>query len=35
MVKKVGADHFLAKFNPDELMKMVTDRLESLASNDN
>ena len=33
MVKKVGADHFLAKFNPDELMKMVTDRLEYLASN--
>jgi len=31
MVKKVGADHFLAKFNPDELMKMVVDRLESLA----
>lgn len=32
MVKKVGADHFLAKFSPDDLMKMVTDRLESLAS---
>jgi two-component system chemotaxis response regulator CheV len=33
MVKKVGADHFLAKFNPDELMKMVMDRLDTLVSN--
>jgi two-component system chemotaxis response regulator CheV len=31
MVKKVGANHFLAKFNPDELMEMVTERLKSLA----
>ena len=27
MVKKVGADHFLAKFNPDELVEMVTSRM--------
>jgi hypothetical protein len=31
--KKVGADHFLAKFNPDHLMKAVKDRLETLATN--
>lgn len=31
MIKKVGADHFLAKFNPDELVGMVTDRLNALA----
>lgn len=30
MVKKVGANHFLAKFNSDELAKMVSDHLESL-----
>lgn len=27
MVKKVGADNFLAKFNPDQLATMVTDRI--------
>ncbi|MES9826982.1 MAG: chemotaxis protein CheV [Candidatus Thiodiazotropha sp.] len=31
MVKKVGADHFLAKFMPDELVGRVTERLKSLA----
>ena len=31
MVRKVGADHFLAKFNPDELAGMVTERLRALA----
>jgi len=30
MVKKVGANHFLAKFNPDELVGMVTERLNGL-----
>jgi two-component system chemotaxis response regulator CheV len=31
MVKKVGADHFLAKFMPDELANHVTERLKRLA----
>ncbi|MCU7936374.1 MAG: chemotaxis protein [Candidatus Thiodiazotropha sp. (ex Dulcina madagascariensis)] len=31
MVKKVGADHFLAKFMPDELVGRVTERLKKLA----
>ncbi|MCU7945799.1 MAG: response regulator, partial [Candidatus Thiodiazotropha sp. (ex Cardiolucina cf. quadrata)] len=31
MVKKVGADHFLAKFMPDELVGRVTERLKFLA----
>ncbi|MES9968773.1 MAG: chemotaxis protein CheV [Candidatus Thiodiazotropha sp.] len=31
MVKKVGADHFLAKFMPDELVNRVTERLKRLA----
>jgi len=31
MVKKVGADHFLAKFVPDELAARVTERLKQLA----
>jgi two-component system chemotaxis response regulator CheV len=30
MVKKVGADNFLAKFNPDQLATVVTDRIKSL-----
>ncbi|MEN8178125.1 MAG: chemotaxis protein CheV [Pseudomonadota bacterium] len=30
MVNKVGANHFLAKFNPDELVEMVSERLKSL-----
>jgi len=29
MVKKVGADNFLAKFNPDDLANMVTDRIKA------
>ncbi len=29
MVKKVGADNFLAKFNPDQLATMVTDRIKA------
>jgi two-component system chemotaxis response regulator CheV len=29
MVKKVGADNFLAKFNPDQLATMVTERIRS------
>ncbi|MFA7553458.1 MAG: chemotaxis protein CheV [Spongiibacteraceae bacterium] len=28
MVKKVGADNFLAKFNPDQLASMVADRIK-------
>ncbi|CAK0772570.1 two-component system, chemotaxis family, chemotaxis protein CheV [Gammaproteobacteria bacterium] len=28
MVKKVGADHFIAKFSPDELAKAVLDRVK-------
>ncbi|MBT3047473.1 MAG: chemotaxis protein CheV [Candidatus Thiodiazotropha sp.] len=31
MVKKVGANHFLAKFMPDELVGRVTERLKRLA----
>lgn len=31
MINKVGADQFLAKFNPDELAGMVTERLNELA----
>jgi len=31
MVKKVGANHFLAKFVPDELAERVTERLKQLA----
>ena len=30
MVKKVGADNFLAKFNPDQLATMVTDRIKEV-----
>jgi two-component system chemotaxis response regulator CheV len=30
MVKKVGADHFLAKFVPDELAERIIDRLKDL-----
>ncbi len=30
MVKKVGADHFLAKFVPDELADRITERLKEL-----
>ena len=30
MVKKVGADNFLAKFNPDQLATMVTDRIKQV-----
>lgn len=29
MVKKVGADNFLAKFNPDQLATMVTERIQA------
>ncbi|MCU7844432.1 MAG: chemotaxis protein [Candidatus Thiodiazotropha sp. (ex Monitilora ramsayi)] len=32
MVKKVGADHFLAKFMPDDLVARVTERLKQLSS---
>jgi len=30
MVKKVGADRFLAKFSPDELARTVSDRLKAM-----
>ena len=30
MVKKVGADDFLAKFKPDDLAQRVIDRLHAL-----
>lgn len=30
MVKKVGADNFLAKFNPDQLATMVSDRIKEV-----
>ncbi|MEE8058875.1 MAG: chemotaxis protein CheV [Pseudomonadales bacterium] len=30
MVKKVGADNFLAKFNPDQLASMVTSRIKEV-----
>ena len=29
MVKKVGADNFLAKFNPDQLARVVTERIKT------
>jgi two-component system chemotaxis response regulator CheV len=32
MVKKVGADNFLAKFNPDQLATVVTERIKALES---
>jgi two-component system chemotaxis response regulator CheV len=31
MVKKVGANHFIAKFMPDELVNKVTKRLKELS----
>ncbi|MEN8166057.1 MAG: hypothetical protein ABFR65_01095 [Pseudomonadota bacterium] len=31
MVKRVGANLFLAKFNPHELATLVTERLHTLA----
>jgi two-component system, chemotaxis family, chemotaxis protein CheV len=31
MVRKVGADHFLAKFMPDELVSRVTERLKQIS----
>jgi two-component system, chemotaxis family, chemotaxis protein CheV len=31
MVRKVGADHFLAKFMPDELVARVTERLKQIS----
>ncbi len=31
MVRKAGADHFLAKFVPDELAERITERLKQLA----
>jgi two-component system chemotaxis response regulator CheV len=34
MVKKVGADNFLAKFNPDQLATMVTDRIKAVQALD-
>ncbi|WP_339615360.1 chemotaxis protein CheV [uncultured Gilvimarinus sp.] len=34
MVKKVGADDFLAKFHPDELAKRVNDRVLSISGED-
>jgi two-component system chemotaxis response regulator CheV len=30
MVKKVGADNFLAKFNPDVLATTVADRIKAV-----
>jgi two-component system chemotaxis response regulator CheV len=33
MVKKVGADNFLPKFNPDQLATMVTDRIKAVEGN--
>lgn len=30
MVQKVGADNFLAKFNPDQLASMVTERIKAV-----
>lgn len=32
MVKKVGADNFLAKFNPDQLAGMVTERIRAVGA---
>ena len=34
MVKKVGANDFLAKFHPDELAKRVNSRIEELSTDD-
>lgn len=34
MVKKVGADGFLAKFNPDQLAGMVSERIKSVSGGD-
>lgn len=34
MVKKVGANHFLAKFHPDELAKMVNDYVAEITGQD-
>lgn len=34
MVKKVGADNFLAKFNPDQLAAMVSDRIKATQATD-
>lgn len=34
MVKKVGADSFLAKFSPDELARQVNDRVRALTGED-
>src|SRR5690606_13023969 len=33
MVRKVGADEFLAKFNPDRLAAVVADRIRSVDAN--
>jgi len=33
MVKKVGADNFLAKFNPDQLASVVTERIKAIERN--
>ncbi|WP_027330837.1 chemotaxis protein CheV [Marinimicrobium agarilyticum] len=34
MVKKVGADNFLAKFSPDELARQVNDRIKAITGVD-
>lgn len=34
MVQKVGADAFLAKFSPDELARMVNDRVKAITGED-
>ncbi len=34
MVKKVGADSFLAKFSPDELARQVNDRIKAITGED-
>lgn len=34
MVRKVGANDFLAKFSPDDLAKRVTDRIQELSAHD-
>lgn len=34
MVKKVGADNFLAKFNPDQLATMVSERIKAVTGGD-
>jgi two-component system chemotaxis response regulator CheV len=33
MVKKVGADGFLAKFNPDDLATAVVQRIQKVEGN--